>query len=213
MTLLDQIQQHPAFPELVQKINQFWEAEKKERQAFYNLVHEDQKAEFINGQIVFQSPVKQKHWQVCTNISAYMTIYVNENQLGMVGTEKVMIRCTRNDYEPDIVFFSAEKAKSFTPNQMLFPPPDLAVEMLSKSTKSNDYGIKFQDYASHGVQEYWIVDTDLQCVEQYILDEKQYELHQKITQNGVLQSIVIQGFKSTLHKFFKHQNHCKISYL
>ncbi len=42
--------------------------------------------------------------------------------------------------------------------QSKFPAPDLIVEVLSESTEANDRGIKFEDYAAHGVVEYWIVD-------------------------------------------------------
>ncbi len=54
--------------------------------------------------------------------------FVNKNNLGEVGAEKVMIALTRNDYEPDISFFSKEKASKFTDDQMLFPAPDFVVE-------------------------------------------------------------------------------------
>jgi Uma2 family endonuclease len=37
-------------------------------------------------------------------------------------------------------------------------PPDLLVEVLSKSTRSRDRGLKAKRYAKAGVQVYWIVD-------------------------------------------------------
>lgn len=42
--------------------------------------------------------------------------------------EKATIGLTRNDYEPDICFFTAEKAAQFTEDQMIFPTPDFVVE-------------------------------------------------------------------------------------
>ena len=89
------------------------EKEQTRRAEYYALVHEDVKAEFINGTIVYQSPVRRRHWLVATRLAARSSEYVEKNQLGEVGAEKVMISLTRNDYEPDIVFFSREKADAF----------------------------------------------------------------------------------------------------
>lgn len=127
-----------------------------------------------------------------------------------LGAEKVMIRCTRNDYEPDIVFFKKEISKYFTDDQLIFPVPQLAVEILSKSTKANDYGIKFEDYAAHDIEEYWIIDTEKESIEQYILkestdknQEKVYELYQKLTKTGVLKSFAVQDFEIEISAIFK----------
>ena len=40
---------------------------------------------------------------------------------------------------------------------MHFPVPDLAVEILSSNVR-HDREIKFKDYQTHGVAEYWIID-------------------------------------------------------
>ena len=68
-----------------------------------------------------------------------------------------MISLTRNDYEPDICYFNKEKSQHFTDDQLLFPAPDLVVEVLSKSTEQTDRTIKFKDYENHNVLEYWII--------------------------------------------------------
>jgi Uma2 family endonuclease len=118
--------------------------------------------------------------------------YVQKHHLGFVGAEKMLIALTRNDYEPDIVYFGPEKAQGFTPDQAKFPAPDLVVEVLSPSTEATDRGIKFRDYAAHGVAEYWIVDPDEQMIEQYLLGDEGYHLRVK-TNTGVVQSVAIEG--------------------
>ncbi len=211
---IEDLKKQRNLPTLLKELNDFWKTEQQRRIDFYELVHEDIKAEFINGNVIFHSPVKGKHWITCTNLSAYLTIHVNQNDLGRVGAEKVMIRCTRNDYEPDIVFFKKETSQHFTDDQLIFPAPDLAVEILSKSTKGNDYGIKFEDYAAHGVSEYWIIDTEEESIEQFILDnsnekeesknqEQTYKLYQKLTKTGMLKSFAVTGFEIELKAIFK----------
>ncbi len=52
---------------------------------------------------------------------------------------------------------------------MIFPAPDFVVEILSRSTAKNDRTIKHQDYAAHGIREYWIIDPNRQIIDQFIL--------------------------------------------
>ena len=200
--IIQEMRQRPDLISIIKRLEKEMEEEHKKREAFSNLIHEDMKAEFINGEVIYHSPVKNKHWSACTNLSAYMTVFVNQHKLGKVGTEKVLIRCTRNDYEPDIVFFTKEKADKFTPDQMIFPTPDLAVEILSESTKERDYGIKYQDYAAHGVSEYWIIDPDNQSIEQFTLQNGKYELYQKLVKEGLIKSVAIKGFTIEISEIF-----------
>lgn len=53
---------------------------------------------------------------------------------------------------------------------LYYPAPDLVVEVLSKSTKKNDQEVKSEDYAAHGVSEYWIIDPTRQTVELFAID-------------------------------------------
>jgi Uma2 family endonuclease len=190
-------------PIILKEINDYWKEEERKRQEFFDLVHEDQKAEFINGEIILHSPVRNRHWAACTRIGARLSVYAEDNKLGIVGVEKVLVHCTRNDYEPDVVFFGNEKAKDFHRDQILHPAPDLVVEVLSDSTQENDYGVKFIDYANHGVSEYWIVNTADKSVEQFFLRAGEYYLHQKLTDSGTMRSKVVTGFEMEIESIFE----------
>ena len=201
--IIDNLMQSPNALLIIQEVQNRIATEAEKRKEFYNLIHEDTKAEFINGEIIFHSPVRNRHWVACTNLAAYLTIHVNTHKIGRVGVEKVMIRCTRNDYEPDIVFFKPETAAKFSAEQLIFPPPDLAIEILSDSTRKMDYGIKFIDYAAHGITEYWIIDADNQTVEQYILKHSEYVLEQKLAVSGTIKSFVVTNFSLEISKIFE----------
>ena len=150
--------------------------EQKKRKEFYKMIDDERKIEFINGEIYFQSPTKLRHLDAVTLLSRLMSTHVSVNALGRVTTEKLLVSLTRNDYEPDISFFKAETAKKFEPDQMQFPAPDLVVEVLSQSTERHDRKIKFEDYAAHGVREYWIIDPKSEVLEQYELAGERYAL-------------------------------------
>jgi Uma2 family endonuclease len=127
---------------------------------------------------------------------------VKQHNLGKIGIEKVMVRLTRNDYEPDICFWPASISGHFGKTQSAFPAPAFVVEILSDSTKDRDYGIKMADYALHGIREYWIVNPDDCSIEQYLLNQNQYQLAQKLKE-GVLKSDVITGFQIEVPLIFE----------
>lgn len=198
---LEQLLRSPRLPDAVRRLQTVARAEAKKRRYFYDVVTEQQKAEFINGEIVVHSPVKYHHNQASLRLATLLDAYVRRRALGAVGHEKLLISLTRNDYEPDICFFGVEKAAAFTPQQSKFPAPDLVVEVISESTEAVDRGIKFDDYAAHGVAEYWIVDPDAESIEQYLLHEGAYELAVK-AKTGTITSVVVPGFEIPVRAVF-----------
>ena len=157
---------------IIDRVQAMLNDEKKRRQEFYEWLQDDVKAEFINGEVIMHSPVKRRHLRASGNLTTLLRVYVQTNNLGEVDTEKALVALTRNDYEPDICFWRKEVADEFDDEMMKHPAPDLVVEILSKGTTKRDRGIKFEDYASHGVREYWLVDPMRHTVEQFRLDEE-----------------------------------------
>jgi Uma2 family endonuclease len=180
--------------------------EKLRREKFYNRatnrsIDESMKVEFINGEIIVHSPVMKRHNEANGLLYKILDTHVRKNKLGFVGIEKIMVVFTRNDYEPNLVFFNNDKAEVFTSTQTHFPVPDFVVEVLSKGTKKHDRGIKYDDYETHKVQEYWIIDPDNEIVEQYILQDDMYELVYKSSQ-GMIKSVVVKGFEIPIRAIF-----------
>jgi Uma2 family endonuclease len=193
---------------LVNKVKIKLDGERKKRRHFYEIVEENKKMEFINGEIVFHSPVRLQHNDATFLLGMLLKAFAAKHKLGFVGVEKIMVSLTRNDYEPDICFFENEKAKNFTARQVQFPAPDLVVEVLSDSTAKNDRETKFQDYAAHGVSEYWIVDAEKQTVEQYFLQNEQYELLLK-AKDGTIKSVAVANFKIPIRAIFDETENLK----
>lgn len=199
--LVKQLLQSPRLVGYFEEIKQILEEERKRRQQFYDTITEEQKAEFINGEIIMHSPAKLKHLQIGQRLFILVSEYVTTRKLGWVGYEKMMISLTRNDYEPDLCFFCKEKADQFTLDQWQFPAPDFIVEILSQSTEKRDRDDKFIDYATHGVAEYWIIDPTEEFVEQYQLEGSTYKLLRKLDA-GILKSIAIPEFEIPVRALF-----------
>ena len=201
--LIEQLLQHPRAATIVKKANLLLKEEKERRIQFYNDITDEEKVEFINGEIIVHSPVKKEHNDVNSLLFRLLSTYVSKHQLGYVGIEKIMITLERNDYEPDLCFFTQKKAKHFKKGQSLFPAPDFIVEILSKGTAKNDRGIKFQDYEANRISEYLIIDPVQQIVELYRLNsKKEYELILK-SGEGTLKSSTIKGFAIPIAAIFE----------
>jgi Uma2 family endonuclease len=135
------------------------------RGRFYEEMTEEGKWEFINGETIMHSPAKSKHSAASDFLYLLLAAYVNQRALGRVAHEKLLVCLERNDYEPDLCFYKAEKAAAFTPDQMKFPAPDFIARCFRLRRKAIDRGVKFIDYARSGVGEYWIIDPEEETVE------------------------------------------------
>jgi Uma2 family endonuclease len=195
------IMENPSAPALVARLQSALDEERQRRQQFYAEIDDSMKAEFINGEVIIHSPVKKQHGDISGFLFKLIDTYVRINNIGHIGHEKILIALSRNDYEPDLVYFNSEKSKGFKPQQWKFPVPDFVVEILSDSTQGKDRGIKFEDYAAHGISEYWIIDPDDESIEQYVLNGKEYKLNLK-AHKGNIDSVAITGFSIEIRALF-----------
>ncbi len=194
--------------QIVQELQTALDREQQDRQHFYEIVEENQKMEFINGKIVFQSPVKKSHNTATGRLYRLVSVFADLHDLGFTGIEKIMVSLTRNDYESDIYFWLAQHAKDFSDDQIKFPAPDFVAEVLSKSTEKTDRETKLQDYAKHGVAEYWIVAPKTKSVEQYKLVRGEYELFFKAS-DGTIKSFTIKGLEIPVGAIFEKKANLK----
>ena len=155
-----------------------------------------------------QSPATALHISVRRYLTELLAHYAEAHHLGAVYDEKALVSLTRNDYEPDVCFFSQKKANAIQPETLRFPAPDFIAEILSPSTEKYDRGIKFEDYAAHGVGEYWIVDPIAMTVERYLLEGEQYQL-QGSPLNPTIESNVVTGFRIPRMALFSPNEHLK----
>ena len=199
--IIDLVFDRPEVSTILHKIQEKYSAEQQKREDFFNWISEDTKAEFINGEVIIHLPTESQHAQISDNIFMLFSTYALKHKLGRVTHEKVISRFTRNDYEPDVMFFGKEKSDTIQPNQALFPVPDFVVEVLSDSTEERDRGVKFNDFESHGVAEYWLIDVETETIEQYLLKNGQYYLHKK-TDEGVIHCSVLKGLDFPVEAIF-----------
>ena len=161
--------------------------EGKLREQFRDEIEEYEKGEFINGEKIMHSPARHAHNHVSSLIVRLLSTYTSAHSNGVIVYEKALCGFSRNDYEPDIAWFGPEKTALLVPDTSIYPIPDFIIEIISLSSEKRDRGVKLQDYAAHGVPEYWIVDADKRTIEQYLLadDAGVYHLAEKLVHGDI----------------------------
>lgn len=192
----------PMLPSIIAELDSHLRSEAVRRAEFYRAMTDGEKTEFIDGEVILHSPARNRHLEVCRNLMTLLSAHVGLHRLGTAHFEKCLCVFQRNDYEPDAVFFGPEKSAGLEPDTMKFPIPDFIVEILSESTAVRDRGVKFQDYEASGVAEYWIVDPDVEVVEQYLRRGEVLELALK-SGSGEIAAVAVPGFLIPIRALFE----------
>jgi Uma2 family endonuclease len=102
--------------------------------------------------------------------------------------------------EPDVIVILNDRLAQY--NETNFQgAPNIVVEVLSESTARRDRGDKLNLYAKHGVEEYWIVDTDMRSVEMYCF-HKGGQPPALFQSGDVLTSCLLPGFQLPVSDIF-----------
>ena len=212
-TLVNQLMDHHNPHRVIAEATTALEREKHSRAKFRQWLKPDVKAEFILGEVIVHSPALEGHNAAVFRISNILGTFCAMTNAGQVRTEKALVQTRRNDFEPDVNFWRKERADVFTQDMKYYPPPDLVVEVLSKSTESRDRGVKYDDYLSEGVEEYWIVDYRNEAVEQYLLATgygKENVYRKTVLQKEeMLSSSVLGSFEVPIVSFFYQEEFAK----
>jgi Uma2 family endonuclease len=123
--------------------------------------------EIIDGEHFVNPAPNRKHQTVSVNLILALGTHVRAHRLGAIYHAPFDVVLSRTDVvQPDIVFVSNAREESLT-NANLQGAPNLAIEILSPSTRKLDTVVKLQRYELFGVDEYWIVDPETEDVAVY----------------------------------------------
>lgn len=134
--------------------------------------------ELINGRIVMTPPAGWPHGSIEGILVRVLGNHVAEYELGTVlGSSAGYDLPSGDTLEPDVSFITKERfAAGPAPirGKFLRIVPNLAVEILSRSTGRRDRVEKKQVYERNRVDEYWIVDPDRSEVIVFYLGKRGY---------------------------------------
>lgn len=159
---------------------------------FYSL--DEQKAEYLEGLIIMQSPASLAHEEIFGDILMRMRSFVKEKNMGKVlGSRFTVVLDKQYRFEPDIVFISNENKGIFTEYEFV-GVPDLVVEILSKSTKKYDLTIKRELYSKYKIRELYFIDPIDKLIYIESLENDSYK-SVNLKSGNAFESKVIEGFR------------------
>jgi Uma2 family endonuclease len=159
--------------------------------------HDDHHYELLNGRIVMNPPAGYPHGEIDSNVQVVLVRLGKNRGLGKVyGSSQGFDFPTGDTVEPDASFVSSERLSQMpVPEEggFLRVVPDLAVEILSRSTATYDRGEKKAIYERNGVREYWLLDWRARALTIFGLEGGQYDLGTVFTEGETARSVVLQG--------------------
>jgi len=157
--------------------------------------------EIIDGELYVTPAPNLKHQIVIKKLVGVLDRFVCEHDLGfviMAPTDVVL--SPQNVVEPDVLFVSKSRLQRLT-SKNIQGAPDLAVEVLSESSRKTDEITKRHLYERYGVTEYWVVDPEIDVVKVYRGGTRVAEL--SLEQNDVLTTPLLPDLEIPLAAIFE----------
>lgn len=161
--------------------------------------------EIIEGDHYMTPAPRTKHQSISLNLASAMRSVAKQNRAGLVFIAPCdVILSDENVVQPDVLFVSTARAANVTEDNIQ-GAPDLIVEILSESSRKRDEVTKRKLYEKFAVQEYWIVDPELETVKVFKLAQRKYGRAAELSKeaNDVLTTELLASFKLPLSEIFE----------
>ena len=170
----------------------------------YLLIPEDgQRHEILDGEHYVTAAPFLRHQRISSRLHNRLGPFVEEHSLGEFFAAPVDVVLSLHDIvQPDLLFISNERAR-IAEEKNVQGAPDLVIEILSKSTRVRDEGIKLERYELLGVMEYWTADPETRTARIYRRRGDRLALSEEILADGVLSTPLLPGLKIVLAEIFR----------
>jgi len=159
--------------------------------------------EVIEGELCLVPAPNRKHQKVLFNLTLLLGNFVKARKLGDVYVAPFdVVLSTINVLQPDVLFVSNKRLKILT-EAGASGAPDLAIEILSASTRRRDEVTKLRLYDDFGVDEYWIVDPGRERVRVYRRHAERLERVFELGSGEVLTTPLFAGLSIAVEQMFE----------
>ncbi|PYV11179.1 MAG: hypothetical protein DMG07_19855 [Acidobacteria bacterium] len=128
---------------------------------FWEMPDTETLCEFVNGEVVEMPLPGWIHGSTIAATARYLCEYANKRGAGHVLVQAGFVLPLPYDPErvrgPDVAFVSAERVPGGRVERWFVGAPDLAIEVLSPSDKSQEVQQKVQEYFATGARLVWVI--------------------------------------------------------
>ena len=171
---------------------------------FVHFPDDGKRHELIDGEHYVTPSPNTRHQTIVRELVVLIGTHLKRHPAGKIFTAPLDVVFSDFDVvEPDLLFVSSDRAQVLTEKNVQ-GAPDLVVEIGSPATRRRDEKTKLQLYERFGVQEYWVVDPDLDVIKVYRLVEGRYQRAAELTlaAHDVLSTPLIPGLELSLADIF-----------
>lgn len=162
--------------------------------------------EYIDGEIYFLSSPKTAHQIALTELFGTFYIWFQGKKCRpVVAPYDITLKRNpenMNVVQPDIMVI-CDLEEKLDERDYYMGVPSLAVEIISRSTRSKDFVKKLDLYMSCGIKEYWIVNPLNRELTIFQLNEGEIVNNATYRRSDTAESFIFQGLTVDLYRIFK----------
>jgi len=161
--------------------------------------------ELIDGEHYMTPAPSTTHQRLVVRLSIALGTFLNRQKAGQIFVAPTDVVLSDLDVvQPDLIFVSSARASIITAKNIQ-GTPDLLIEILSETTRKTDEIIKRKLYERYGVQEYWIVDPELETVKIYRITPQGYSRTAELSREATdtLSTPLLPGLRIVLVELFE----------
>jgi Uma2 family endonuclease len=161
--------------------------------------------ELIDGEHYVTPSPSRKHQAIVWNLTVRIGTYLEANPVGRAfGAPFDVVFSQFDVVEPDLLFISNARLEVLTTTNVQ-GAPNLVVEIGSPSTRQRDETIKRKLYERFGVEEYWVIDPEIETIAVYrhVGETYQRVLELALERNDTVTTSLLPDFTLSLQQIFK----------
>ena len=165
----------------------------------------EKRYELLDGEIKMLPGPTTTHQFISRNLEFILHAFVRGQALGYVLDSPIDVVFGEGDdrevAQPDIIYIRKER-QPIIKKAEIQGAPDLVVEILSPGTETRDRGYKKHLYGRYGVNEYWIIDPEMENVDVWCIAGASYETPRRYSAQNQLSSPLFPGLSIDLDEVF-----------
>ena len=161
--------------------------------------------ELIDGEHYVTPSPSRKHQAISWNLTILIGSYLESHPVGRAFAAPFDVVFSNFDVvEPDLLFISNARLEVLTTKNVQ-GAPNLVVEIGSPSTRRRDEIIKRNLYERCGVEEYWVIDPEIETITVYRRVGESYQrvLELAVERNDTLATPLLPHLTLSLQQIFK----------
>ena len=162
--------------------------------------------ELIDGEHYVTPSPNTRHQAISLQLTLLIGNWLNRNPIGRLFYAPFDVVFSKFDVvEPDLLYLSNERVSDALTPLHVHGVPELVIEIGSPGTRKRDETIKRRLYERAGVEEYWVVDPEIDTIRVYRREAKTFARVVELSSEArdVLTTSLLPGLEIPLPRVFR----------